>query len=176
MINPLEWKDFDEKKYNEIYQNRNATHEFFKSWSKFRNEIKSGLEIGGGNCNHKQLFEKYHCIEINRNCKEDYISNCDFMDYEPKEKFDLVFSHAVIDHVENPNEFILKSISLSKKWVFHSIYRGYTYFPKHLKPKLDKYGYIYNSLSFYELKELLEPFNHILKRLRNGNLVLIVKL
>ena len=177
MINPLQWLDFDNPKYTEIYKNRKLTHHFFRKWVKYHDkELDSALEIGGGKCDHMDLFRKYHCIEINQNCKAEYITNCDFIDYDVSEKFDLVFSHAVIDHVKNPNEFILKSIYQSKKWVFHSIYRGFTYNLKHGKPSLDKHGYIYNSLSFYELKEILEPYNHTLKRLTNGNLILVVKL
>jgi len=176
MINPKQWLDFNDSKYKEIYQNRKLTHDFFRKWVWFHNEIHSALEIGGGLCEHMDLFSKYHNIEINQNCKGSHITNCDFMDYAELESFDLIFSHAVIDHVEKPNDFILKSIKLARNWVFHSIYRGFTYNPKHLKPKLDEYGYIYNSLSFYELKEILEPYRHTLKRLENGNLIVIVKI
>ena len=49
MINPKQWTDFDEKKYDEIYQNRKATHDFFRKWVKYHHiEIQSALEIGGG--------------------------------------------------------------------------------------------------------------------------------
>lgn len=38
---------------------------------------------------------------------------------------DLVFSRAVIDHVEQPNAFLLQCLDLSRRWVYLMNYRGY---------------------------------------------------
>lgn len=176
MENPKAWLDYDENKYNEMYSNREITHNHFIKWVKFRTEITTALEIGGGYSKHKDLFQNYTSIEINQKIKASYIINSDFMNYKEPKKYDLVFSHAVIDHIKRPNEFILKSIKLAKKWVYHSIYRGCVYSSKHQKPTIDRDGYLYNNLSLYELDDLLKNYNHTLKSLPNNNLLLIVKI
>ena len=175
MSNIKAWLDFERPKYEEMFNNRKLTHDIFKEWVK-ELEIKSALEIGGGLSQHKALFKHYLNIDINKNLKEDYNINEDFLNYRTKKKYELVFSHAVLDHIKNPNEFILKSIRISKKYVFHSIYRGLQRQSlNHLHPIIDKNNYLYNQLSEFEIKRLLKDFNSTIIKLSNKNVILIVK-
>jgi len=175
MLNKNKWSEFRPRKYNQMFLNRLMTHQYFKDWLKDI-DVKSGLEIGGGLADHKDLFKKYHNIEINETIKNSWTTNEDYMKYKPKGKPDLIFSHAVIDHNPTPNEFILKSIKEAKKYVFHSIYRGLQRQSRfHLDPIIDKDNYLYNQLSEFELKDLLKDYDYILRTLQNKNVVLIVK-
>ena len=175
MANENKWLDFLEPKYEEMFNIRLMTHEYFQEWVK-NLDIKTGLEIGGGMCEHRGLFKEYVNIDINENLKEEYTINMDFLNYKSNKKYDLVFSHAVLDHSENPNLFLIKSITRARKYVFHSIYRGLQRQSlKHLDPIIDNDGYIYNQLSEFEIKRVLKDFDHKLIKLDNGNVCLIVK-
>jgi len=175
-LNDKKWSDFHGVKYQLMFKNRLQTHEYFQEWVK-ELDIESALEIGGGVCEHKDLFKNYLCIDVNKNLKSNYVINADFLEYESKHKFDLVFSHAVIDHSEKPNEFLLKSIKLAKKYVFHSVYRGLQRQSiRHLPPIIDKDNYVYNQLSEFEIKRVLKNYNYILRKLENGNVCIIVKI
>jgi len=175
MTNKNKWLEFNDFKYDKMFQNRLLTHNYFKNWLR-THKVNSALEIGGGVSNHKELFKDYHNIEINETIKNPWTSTGDYLNYEPEKKYDIVFSHAVIDHSEKPNEFILKSIKEAKKYVFHSIYRGWTRASRtHEPPIIDKDDYLYNNLSYFELSRILEPFDHELFQLENKNVILIVK-
>lgn len=176
MVNENKWLEFDEWKYDVMFRNRIITHEYFKNWLKDCH-INSALEIGGGVSNHKELFEHYHNIEINTTIKNPWTSTGDYLEYTPKKKYDLIFSHAVIDHIKKPNEFILKSIKEAKKYVFHSIYRGLQrQSPTHLDPIIDEHDYLYNQLSEFEIKRILKDFDIELVKLENRNVCLIIKI
>lgn len=176
MPNENKWNEFNTWKYDQMFRNRLETHEYFKNWVNEMN-VKTALEIGGGVANHKELFKKYHNVEMNETIKNAWTTNGDYLKYKPKNKPDLIFSHAVIDHNPTPNEFILKSIKEAKKYVFHSIYRGLQRMSTlHLDPIIDKDGYIYNQLSEFELKRILQGYDYILRTLPNKNVILIVKI
>lgn len=72
------------------------------------------------------------------------------------EKFDLVFSHSVIDHVYDIDLFLSKVVDISTKYVYISAYYGY--FPnlsKHEMKYHEADGYFLNCLSIPKIKEIL---------------------
>tara|TARA_Y100000590_G_scaffold429013_1_gene541090 strand:- start:663 stop:1559 length:897 start_codon:yes stop_codon:yes gene_type:complete len=77
----------------------------------------------------------------------------DFIKSEIAE-YDLIISFDVIDHVYNPNKFLKKIISLSKKYSYIRSYRGF--FPNLKQHKMDyrsNEGIYLNNLSVSELEE-----------------------
>ena len=80
----------------------------------------------------------------------------DFIKSEIAE-YDLIISFDVIDHVYNPNKFLKKIISLSKKYSYIRSYRGF--FPNLKQHKMDyrsNEGIYLNNLSVSELEETLK--------------------
>ena len=71
-------------------------------------------------------------------------------------KFDLVFSHAVIDHVYDINQFVSKIIDATEKYAYINSYRGYFPKLKNHKMKWDGHDACYfNDISISEIKNLL---------------------
>jgi len=156
--------------YSEIHDSNYLIHENFKKYLKSKSDIKAVLEIGCGTgiypIKNKELFEKidYTGIDISQSaidyCKQnsDFNFICgNFLKMDLKEHYDLVFSHAVIDHVYNIDAFIEKTISLSDNYVFINSYRGYF-------PNLDEHkmnwdahdGCYYNDVSIKQIKRILQ--------------------
>ena len=81
----------------------------------------------------------------------------DLLKIEFSKKFDLVFSHAVVDHVYDMDSFILKIINLSKKYSYITAYRGF--FPELKKHKINwnnEDGSYYNDLSIPQIKKIFK--------------------
>ena len=81
----------------------------------------------------------------------------DFLKIDFSKKFDLVFSHAVVDHVYDMDSFILKIINLSKKYSYITAYRGF--FPELKKHKINwnnEDGSYYNDLSIPQIKKIFK--------------------
>lgn len=76
-------------------------------------------------------------------------------------QFDLVFSHAVIDHAPDPDLFIRKSIEASRKYIYIMSYRGYfPALPEHKIEKNTTDGYYYNDISIPQVRRLLDGLGH----------------
>ena len=163
------WQKVDPDFYSRIYNYRPLLHQNFLEYLKNKEDVKSVLEIGCGIGTYPIEFKKYFDkkdylgIDIGNPaieyCKQN--SNFEFMcgdiiEMELDKKFDLVFSHAVIDHVYDIDAFIKKIVNLSKKHVYVSAYRGY--FPDLDVHKMrwdNEKGCYYNDLSIEQLKNNL---------------------
>ena len=80
----------------------------------------------------------------------------DFLKNNLNKKFDLVFSHALIDHVYDVELFIEKIIQTSKRFVYVTAYRGY--FPdleKHVIQRNNLEGSYYNDISIKKITKKL---------------------
>lgn len=156
--------------YSEIHELNFLIHENFKKYLKSKSDINKVLEIGCGTgiypIKNKELFHKikYTGIDISETsieyCKKNSNFNfiCgDFLKMDLKEHYDLVFSHAVIDHVYDIDAFIEKAVGLSDNYVFINSYRGYF-------PNLDEHkmrwdghdGCYYNDVSIKQIQRILQ--------------------
>jgi SAM-dependent methyltransferase len=156
--------------YSEIHDSNYLIHENFKKYLKSKSNIKKVIEIGCGTgiypIKNKELFNKidYTGIDISESaieyCKQnsDFNFICgDFLKMDLKEHYDLVFSHAVIDHVYDIDKFIEKAVSISNNYVFINSYRGYF-------PDLEKHnmnwnraeGCYYNDISIKQIRKILQ--------------------
>ncbi len=59
----------------------------------------------------------------------------DFIKMELPQKYDLIYSHAVVDHVYDIDAFIEKIVKNCLKYAYINSYRGY--FPELLKHKMN---------------------------------------
>ncbi len=163
------WPEKDDEWYSEIHDANYLLHKNFVEYLKNKKDIKDTLEIGCGTgiypLKNKKLFENlnYTGIDISSTAIE-YCKNnsnfkfiCgDFIKMEINQKFDLVYTHAVIDHVYDVNEFVSKIVDATKKYAYINSYRGYF-------PKLDTHKMIwdghnacyFNDVSIKEIKEIL---------------------
>jgi len=114
---------------------------------------------------NKDLFQdlEYTGIDFSESnikyCKShsnfDFIGG-DFIKMELDKKYDLVFSHAVIDHVYDIDTFVTNLIKSCKKFAYINSYRGY--FPeleKHEMKWQDNDNCYYNNISIKQLKQTL---------------------
>jgi len=163
------WNKVDEKWYSEIHNANYLLHENFIEFFKQKDNIKTVLEVGCGTgvypIKYKNLFTeyKYTGIDFSKKniefCKKN--SNfeflcADFIELNLDKKYDLVFSHAVIDHVYDIDKFISKIVKMIKKYGYINSYRGY--FPEMKKHKMnwvDEDGCYYNDLAVKQLKKTL---------------------
>ena len=89
--------------------------------------------------------------------------------------FDLVYSHAVIDHVYDIDTFVSKMLSVCKKYLYLNSYRGY--FPEiesHKSSWRDDAGCYFNDISVKQLKKILikngiNENNFVIRPQENGN-------
>jgi len=133
-----------------------------------RNNVKNILEIG---CSvglfprtFPSLFKdiEYTGIDISKRsietCKKyldhEFIHG-DYLKIDLDRKFDLIFSFHVIDHVQDVNHFLTKTVDTCKKFAYISSYRGY--FPQ-LKTHQIEYradeGIYYNNIAIPEVKKI----------------------
>ena len=155
--------------YNKIHNSNYLVHQNFIEYIKEKTDVKTVLEIGCGTgiypIQMKNLFAemKYTGVDISQisidYCKENsphkFICG-DFIKMDFREKFDLVYSHAVVDHVYDIDEFISKIIRSTKKYAYINSYRGY--FPDLKKHKMRWDGHdacYYNDLSIIQTRENL---------------------
>jgi len=146
--------------YERMHNSCIPMHEdFIKYLKEF--PINTILEIGCGTGYYpiklKEIFaeRKYTGIDISQTaieyCKTqsnfEFICT-DFLKNNLNRKFDLVYSHAVIDHVYDIELFIENIVKLSRKNAYITSYRGY--FPDLKKHKMnwnDSEGSYYNDIS-----------------------------
>jgi hypothetical protein len=80
----------------------------------------------------------------------------DFLKNNLNKKFDLVFSHALIDHVYDVDLFIEKIIDVSNRFAYVTAYRGY--FPdleRHVMRRNNLEGSYYNDISIKQMSKKL---------------------
>jgi SAM-dependent methyltransferase len=154
----------DENWYASIFNVRPRAHEFFLDW--FSGLIREGtpiesiLEVGCGRGRpYARLFEgyAYHGADISQKeiefCRRTYPNGearffqADAITDDLRGRYDLVFSHAVVDHVYDINLFLQKLAGAAKGWLYISSYRGWF-------PRRDKHEY-----------EWYEPCTSFLNRL-----------
>lgn len=159
--------------YQEIHDARQPVHEAFDAWIAEhdlpQDPIRSVLEIG---CGRGVLYparfadRRYVGYDISRKeiewCREnrhnplhDYMVG-DFIADGVGERFDLVFAHAVVDHVYDIDAFVRAAVEATNRWVYLTAYRGWF-------PDLEQHRYnwseqdtcFYNDLSPTQVQRLL---------------------
>jgi|TARA_B100000678_G_C18139237_1_gene474122 SAM-dependent methyltransferase len=154
--------------YEGMHKSCLKMHDDFKEFLREKRP-SSILEIGCGAgyypINLKDLFidKEYVGIDISETaiefCKSRSPFNficTDFLKKNIDRKFDLIFSHALIDHVYDIDLFIEKIIKSSNRFVYVTAYRGY--FPdleKHVMRRNNLEGTYYNDVS---IKQMTKKF------------------
>ena len=181
------WPEKSPEWYKQIHDDNWLIHDDFKKFLKSKNNIKTISEIGCGKgvypILNKELFHnmEYTGIDISSSAIDYCQKNSDFeflvgdfIKMELPKKFDLVFSHAVVDHVYDIDTFISKIIDSTRKYAYINAYRGYFPKLKDHKMKYDGYeGCYFNDLSIPKLKELLHKNgltekNYIIRSQKSG--------
>lgn len=164
------WQGKDNEFYELLHEHGNLKNQEFISYiTEKKEEIQTVLEVGCGTgiypIKHKNLFQsiKYTGIDISKSainfCKKksnfSFLAG-DFLKMEINEKFDLVFSHGVVNHVPDIDLFLSKIIKVCKK--FAHIQATHGYFPNLEKHEMvwAKNQAIYNSnLSVKQIRKTL---------------------
>lgn len=166
----IEWKNANFEWYSKIHDANFLVHQnFMKYFLDRKKDVKTVIEVGCGAgvyaIRYKDLFNDLHYtgLDISKEAIEYCKKNSDFnficddlIKMEITQKYDLVYSHAVIDHVYDVDAFISKLILMCKKYAYINAYRGY--FPnldKHQMTWRDDDGCYYNDLSVNQVKEIL---------------------
>ena len=161
-----DWVDANPDTYDTFHDSL-FSHEDFIEYFKKKLDVKSVLEVGCGTGVYPiktvELFNdkeytgndfSQQCIDYcKKNSKFKFICG-DFIKMNPDKKYDMVFSHSVVDHVYDPVTFISNIVKSTKKYAYISNYLGY--FPDLKKHKMDwrdDQGCSYNHLSINQLKE-----------------------
>ena len=143
--------------------------DFMRFLNERRTDIKSVLEIGCGTgiypIKYTHLFHGIHYTGIDISqpaidfCKKhssfDFICG-DFVTMDLRRTYDMIFTHAVIDHVYDINTFLMKIVKLANRYAYISAYRGY--FPEMEAHKMrwnNDDGCYYNDISAPEIRKLL---------------------
>ena len=124
--------------YNKIHDSNPLIHQNFINYLKEKTNVTNILEVGCGAgiypIKMKDLFSRmqYTGIDISQSaidyCKKNsqYEFICgDFIKMDLNKKYDLVYSHAVVDHVYDIDKFISKIIVTTSKYAYITSYRGY---------------------------------------------------
>lgn len=164
-----QWEKADSNWYNEIHNQNNELHQNFMNYFNSKKDITTILEVGCGTgvypIKYRELFKDKAYIGIDFSkaniefCKKHsnfaFIQG-DFLKMNLENKYDLVYSHAVIDHVYDIDEFLRRIIKSCKKYAYVNAYRGF--FPElneHNMHWRDDDNCYYNDLSVKKTKETL---------------------
>ena len=165
-----EWKGADDEWYKKIHDSNYLIHEdFIRYFNERKSQIKTILEIGCGTgiypVKNQEMFEtfQYLGVDISQDaidfCKKNspYQFRCgDFIKEDLNEKFDLVFSHAVIDHVYDIDVFLKRIVNTTTKFAFVNSYRGH--FPDLKEHKMkwrDDQACYFNDISIMRIRQVL---------------------
>jgi len=164
-----DWKNASNEWYEGIHDSNYKLHEnFIEYFNKIKPNIQSVLEVGCGTgiypIRHREMFDniEYTGIDFSKtnieycrkNSKFNFIDG-DFIKMEVK-KYDLVFSHAVIDHVYDIDKFLTNLIKSCRKYAYINSYKGF--FPeieRHEMKWRDEDNCYYNRISVKRVHELL---------------------
>jgi SAM-dependent methyltransferase len=133
------WQDRGVGWWSDIHGRRPAIHASFAKWmAEKAGEFQTVLEVGCGAgvypLKHFEMFGDavYTGLDISaegiKHCAAHSDSEficADFLQYPLDRQFDLVFSHATVDHVYDPDEFLRRIVSATGKCAFVSAYAGY---------------------------------------------------
>jgi len=139
------WWESNEKGldwYEEIFNARRIVHEAFLDWVRRLDAQGKGprsvLEVGCGRAvAYAEFFKERRYFGFDISVKE--IEWCrahrtypgheyglgDIIEARFAERFDLVFSHAVIDHVYDVNAFLAALVGAARGWIFATAYWGW---------------------------------------------------
>jgi len=148
------------------------THNYFMGWVQNK-DIDTVLEIGAGSGFYSHYFKEkdYTALELNKiiRVQKNHTSiNADFMFWQPQRRYDLVFAHSVIDHVEHPERFLMKCATMAKKYAYITTYNGYNEGPEHTQAWDDNVKCFFNEISVKRTHKILADFKHEIIRLVNG--------
>ena len=165
-----DWKKASFEWYEGIHDENTKLHEnFIEFLEAKRKSIQTILEVGCGTgvypIKYSKLFNnlEYTGIDFSEtnieycknNSKFNFISG-DFIKMDIKQEYDLVYSHAVVDHVYDIDVFIMNLVKSCKKFAYINAYRGF--FPnleKHEMKWRDDDNCYYNKISIKQIKKLL---------------------
>jgi len=147
-----EWwrtNDLDENWYRRIFANRSRAHEFFLDWLggliRQGKRINSILEVGCGRGEpYARLLREHGYVGVDISEKEidfcrqrygpDRFVVADVVAQPLQDQYDLVFAHAVVDHVYDINRFLKNLWAMTTMDLYVSSYRGWF-------PRLDTHDY-----------------------------------
>ena len=165
-----DWKKANFEWYEGIHDENTELHEnFIEFLEAKRKSIQTILEVGCGTgiypIKYSKLFNdlEYTGIDFSETnieyCKNNSTFNFisgDFIKMDLGEKFDLVYSHAVVDHVYDIDIFVKNLVKSCKKFAYINAYRGF--FPeleKHEMKWKDDDNCYYNKISLKQIDRLL---------------------
>jgi SAM-dependent methyltransferase len=166
------WQGKDNQFYEDMYKHGFKKNEDFIKYLQNKSNVKSILEIGCGTgvypIKYKELFEnKEYCgIDVSKsaikyckkNSKFDFICG-DYTKLNLDKKFDLVFSHGVINHIPDIELFFKKIIEITKKFAY--IQASHGYFPdleEHRMVWAENEGIYNTDLSVKQTNETLKKY------------------
>jgi len=127
----------DDDWYRHLFSLRPEVHAHFRNWVERLGPINTMLEVGCGRGEpYGMLFRgNYRGCDIASQqiaaCREKFPDQADafFVADALRDDlhgpYDLVFSHAVVDHVPDIDLFLRRLAGASRKWVFVSCYNGW---------------------------------------------------
>jgi SAM-dependent methyltransferase len=170
------WQELDLDYWQKMYDRNFLLHKDFKSYfEKIVPNIKSTLEIGCGigiyPIQNSKMFSEleYFGLDISKPCIDYCKKNSKFTfiddnfltrNFSEDKKFDLIFSHGVITHVEDIDGFLRKCLKLTKNYLYISSGKGY-------HPEIINHNQIwsepdscyYNELSVKRLEKIMAEEN-----------------
>ena len=165
-----DWEKASFEWYEKIHDENIQLHKNFSDYLGIkRTSIKTILEVGCGTgvypIKYKKLFNnlEYTGIDFSetnvkyckQNSKFHFISG-DFIKMKIEQKYDLVYSHAVVDHVYDIDAFVMNLVKSCKKFAYINAYRGF--FPdleEHEMKWRDEDNCYYNKISLKQIEALL---------------------
>ena len=165
-----DWEKASFEWYEKIHDENIQLHKDFSDYLDIkRTSIKTVLEVGCGTgvypIKYKKLFNnlEYTGIDFSetnieyckQNSKFHFISG-DFIKMKIEQKYDLVYSHAVVDHVYDIDAFVMNLVKSCKKFAYINAYRGF--FPdleEHEMKWRDEDNCYYNKISLKQIETLL---------------------
>lgn len=151
---------------------RTKVHDGFRAWfaaEHAQRPFRSIMEVGCGRAYpYADLFADFDYLGVDISekeiawCREHYrrpnqkFWQGDILVDSPGRRADLVFSHAVIDHVWDINKFLEKLVAHAERAVYVTAFRGwFPDLPAHRYEWLDTYTCYNNDVSVPETKRVL---------------------
>jgi len=162
----------DEQWYRDIFSLRREAHERFMVWLETAARmapVMSTLEVG---CGHSEFYGAvlsdygYHGCDIAppqvAACQRRYPDRrdnfflADALRHDLRGPYDLVFSHAVIDHVGDIDLFLTRLAAASRRLLFVSCYNGWNDIDEHRYRWVDGLTCFKNEVSPHRARHTLE--------------------